>query len=44
MTVKNQRSFFVFLGMEALLLLALVLLGATDGLIQYTMPLLLKVQ
>ena len=32
MTVKNQRSFFVFLGMEALLLLALVLLGATDGL------------
>ena len=30
--MKNQRSFFVFLGMEALLLLALVLLGATDGL------------
>ncbi|MBR2491562.1 MAG: hypothetical protein IKB65_08815 [Ruminiclostridium sp.] len=30
--MKNQRSFLVFLGIEALLLLALVLLGAADGL------------
>lgn len=30
--MKNQRSFLIFLGMEALLLLAFVLLGATDGL------------
>lgn len=32
MTVKNQRSFLIFLGMEALLLLAFVLLGASDAL------------
>ena len=30
--MKNQRSLLIFLGVEALLLLALVLLGATDGL------------
>jgi len=32
MTVRNQRSFLIFLGVEALLLLAFVLLGASDAL------------
>ena len=31
MTVRNQRSFLIFLAMEALLLVALVLLGASDA-------------
>ena len=29
--MKNQRSFLIFLGVEAILLLAFVLLGATEG-------------